>query len=1437
MFEAKGWFFSSGETRNAAFHLHLKRAAKICVVMPAVLWLNSCAGLVKSNSQTTPTPITISVSPTNPGVQVSQSQNFTATVQNDSSSKGVTWSLSGAGCSGAACGVLSNASALSVTYIAPSTAPSPANFTLTATSVADVSKSASTTITINVPAISVSVNPPSASVQVSQSMNFTASVQNDSQSKGVSWSLSASGCSGNACGTLTNVTTVSLTYSAPARIPNPATVILTVTSVADNSKKATATITVTSAPPPISVLISPTSASVQVATTQQFTAAVQNDSSNQGVSWQVNGVTGGTSTFGTISTNGLYTAPSSAPNPATFNVSAVSKADNTKLASARVTVSTTPPPSISVSVSPTSNSVQVSTSANFTASVQNDTQNNGVNWSLVGGGCTGASCGTLSATTSASGTAITYTAPASVPTPATVTLTATSVTDTTKSAAATITVMAAPVIIVTVSPATANVQASIGTQSFTASVQNDTQNKGVNWSLSGAGCNGATCGTLSATTSASGAAITYAAPVSVPTPATVTLTATSGTDGTKISTATLTVTAAISVSVAPTTASGQVSQAKSFTATIQNDTQNKGVNWTLSGAGCIGATCGSLSATSSASGVAITYTAPGSVPTPATVRLTATSITDGTKTAAATITVTVPPAIILIVSPVSANIQAGIGSQNFTATVQNDSQNKGVNWSLSGAGCSGATCGTLSATSSASGAAITYTAPSAVPALPTVTLTATSVMDGTKTTAATITITAPISVTVAPMTANVQVNQPQTFTATVSNDSQNKGVNWSLTGAGCGGATCGSLSATSSASGAGITYTAPTSLPAPATVTLTAKSVTDNIRTAAATLIVTATTGNISVSISPKRGGLTLSQTMNLTATVTNDIGSAGVTWSATAGTFSTQNTAAASYVAPNSAGVVTVTATSVADVTKSASATIGVTNLAGVTTYHNDLSRDGANTQEYALTTSNVSTATFGKLFSCPVDAPAYAQPLWVSNLNIGGGTHNVIFAATSHDTVYAFDADTSPCVTYWQKSLNLSSETFVNSNDVNTTDIFPDIGIVGTPIIDAVSKTLYVVTKSKDQGSSCSPSTSCHQRLHALSLVNGNEKFGGPADITPSIAVPGTGDGSSGGSVAFNPLTENQRPGLALVNGVVYITWASHGDNDPYHGWVIGYAAANLAQAPVVYNTSPNGSRSGIWMSGGAPAADSGNNLYMITGNGTYDGAVNSDYGDTFLKLSTSGGISVADWFTPANQSSLEGGDNDFGAGGAAILVDQPSSPVPHLVIGGGKEGNLFLLNRDNMGKFNSTNQVVQILGFGQSIFATAAFWNNSLYLAGVGGPLKTYSFNATTGKFNTSPTSQSLASYNFPGATPSVSSTGTTNGIVWAIDSSAYGTPCCSNGPAILHAHDANNLATELWNSSQGSSNAAGNAVKFTVPTIANGKVYVGTRSEIDVFGLLP
>ena len=476
-----------------------------------------------------------------------------------------------------------------------------------------------------------------------------------------------------------------------------------------------------------------------------------------------------------------------------------------------------------------------------------------------------------------------------------------------------------------------------------------------------------------------------------------------------------------------------------------------------------------------------------------------------------------------------------------------------------------------------------------------------------------------------------------------------------------------------------------------------------------------ASSANITVSVSPKRAGLTVSQALSVIAT-TND--SAGVTWTATGGSFSSTTSltgAAVTYTAPSSAGSYAITASSVTDNTQSTSLTVGVTDLAGVTTYHNNLSRDGTNTHEYALTTSNVTSLSFGKLFSCIIDSPAYAQPLWVANLKIGGGTHNVVFVASSRNTVYAFDADKSPCVTYWSVSLLGSGETYLGNSEISSGDIQPDIGIVGTPVIDLSSQTLYVVTKSKDNGSSCAPSSSCHQRLHALNLADHAEKFGAPYSLTSSITVAGDGDGSSNGLVPFDPLRENQRPGLALVNGVVYLSWASHGDGRPYHGWVIGFAAGNIGAGPsAVWNSTPNAvngyasSDGGIWMSGGAPAADSSNNLYFLTGNGSFDAdSGGSNYGDSTIKLSTSGSLHVTDYFTPDNQALLASLDRDHGAGGAAVLVDQPSGPVQHLLIGGGKSGVLFLLNRDNMGHYNSgSNNVVQSLGLGGGDFRDRRF-----------------------------------------------------------------------------------------------------------------------------------
>ena len=559
-------------------------------------------------------------------------------------------------------------------------------------------------------------------------------------------------------------------------------------------------------------------------------------------------------------------------------------------------------------------------------------------------------------------------------------------------------------------------------------------------------------------------------------------------------------------------------------------------------------------------------------------------------------------------------------------------------------------------------------------------------------------------------------------------------------------------------------------------------------------------------------------------------------------------------YSPGSAAGTHAIVATSVANPSQSASATVGVTDLAGVYTYHNDLARDGANTHEFALTPSNVNTTSFGKLFSCTVDGAIYAQPLWVANLNVNGAQHNVVFVATQHDSLYAFDADANPCVTLWTVSLidtghgGTGGETTVPSGvpgylvGQGFADIAPEVGVAGTPVIDPGSGILYVVSKSMN-----SAGTTFYQRLHAIDLSTGSEKTGSPATIAGTF----TGIGDGGSKDTFSPRQQNQRAGLALVNGTVYIAWGSHEDNAPWYGWMMGYtfSGSSFTQS-AVFNVTPNVQEGGIWMGGGAPAADSGNNLYVLTGNGKFDAnsssAPNNDYGDSLLRLTST--LKVADYFTPTDQASDYAIDNDFGSGGAAILADLPAnSPLTHLVMGGGKDGSLYVLNRDLLGGLGDTNAVQQI-SFGYGIYATGAYWNNYFYLVGVGGPLTAYLLDPTVPKFNLAASSSNT--YGYPGSAPSVSAAGTVNGIVWTVDSSKNcmdQSASCSS--AVLHAYNATNVKTELWNSSMVGADAAGNAVKFTVPIIANGKVYLGTRGnntggiygsstvsgELDIYGL--
>ena len=607
------------------------------------------------------------------------------------------------------------------------------------------------------------------------------------------------------------------------------------------------------------------------------------------------------------------------------------------------------------------------------------------------------------------------------------------------------------------------------------------------------------------------------------------------------------------------------------------------------------------------------------------------------------------------------------------------------------------------------------------------------------------------------------------------------------------------------------------------------------------------------------------SQTQQFTAAVNNDPKNLGVTWAvdgvgggnAAVGGISSTGV----YSPPASAGTHTITATSVADPTKSASATIGVTDLAGIFTYHYGAARDGVNTQEYALTTTSVRATTFGKLFSCGVDGAVYTQPLWYPALSVNGGPHNVVFVATQHDSLYAFDADASPCQQLWHANLldgthgGVANETSVCWYDVGSGygDIQPEVGVTGTPVIDPATNTLYVVSKSETGGCNTGNPKNFRQRLHAIDITTGNES---QTPVAISASVAGTGDGSSGGVVSFDAQSEGQRPALALlknvtvggsVHDVVYIAWASHEDAFPYHGWILGYNAANVQQRLQVFNADPNGGLGGIWMSGNAPAIDAAGNLYVITGNGTFDADTGgSDYGDSFMKISSNVALGVMDYFTPFNEASLNAVDGDLGSGGVVLLPDQTVGPT-HLLVGGGKQGLIYVLDRDQMGQFlPGGDNIVQEFQADNGSWTTPAFWQNALYIAGSGDHgscdnLRRYPFNnSTSGLFDTSASSASTHCFMFPGATPVVSSSGSSNGIVWATEVGCYGTaasPC--GGAAILFAYDANNVLTELWDSSQALNqrDQAGNAVKFTVPTVANGKVYIGTRTEVDVYGLLP
>ena len=486
------------------------------------------------------------------------------------------------------------------------------------------------------------------------------------------------------------------------------------------------------------------------------------------------------------------------------------------------------------------------------------------------------------------------------------------------------------------------------------------------------------------------------------------------------------------------------------------------------------------------------------------------------------------------------------------------------------------------------------------------------------------------------------------------------------------------------------------------------------------------------------------------------------------------------------------------------------------VLTYHNDLSRTGQNLSETILTPSSVTAGEFGELFRYPVDGQVYAQALYMWGVSVPGkGVHNVVFVVTEHDSVYAFDADsnTGPnAAPLWHASFvnPAAGVTPVPAENVVCRMIAPEIGITGTPVIDPDTGTLYVVAMTlEDFGQTYV------QRLHALDLTTGAERPGSPVAIEAS--VPGTGDGNS--TVRFKPWLYKERPGLLLLNGVVYTSWSSHCDSGNYHGWVIGYDAKTLQRA-AVYTSTSNGDWGSVWQSGAAPAADANGNIYVVTGNGTFDvQRGGSELSDSVLKLSTANGLSIADYFTPFNADLLGVKDLDLGSSGALLLPDSAGTPEhPHLLVTGGKEGRIYVLDRDRMGHFQpgGDSQIVQSLpGAIGRLFGIPVYFNNAVYFAAANDAIK--AFRIANGLLQEKPSSQSAGTFPYLGSVPSVSANGSKDGIVWTID---------ANG---LHAYDAANLANELYCGSPGS------YIKFSTPTIANGKVYVGTQDSLVVFGL--
>jgi len=497
------------------------------------------------------------------------------------------------------------------------------------------------------------------------------------------------------------------------------------------------------------------------------------------------------------------------------------------------------------------------------------------------------------------------------------------------------------------------------------------------------------------------------------------------------------------------------------------------------------------------------------------------------------------------------------------------------------------------------------------------------------------------------------------------------------------------------------------------------------------------------------------------------------------------------------------------------------------VLTYHNNNFRNGLNNLETQLTLGNVNYHSFGLLFVLRADGLVDAEPLYISSLKIGGVTHNALIVATEHDSVYAFDADNG--ATLWHVTTLEPGET--PSDDRGCSQVTPEIGITSTPVIYRPKTgvpVIYLVAMSKDN------SGNYHQRLHALNAVSGAEVLGGPVDITAKY--PGTGDDSRNGYVFFDPAQYKERAGLLLTGGTVYLAWASHCDYRPYTGWIMGYSAKTLAQTTVL-NVTPNGNEGAVWGSGAGMTADTAGNIFLLDANGVFDSTLNlqgfpseGDYGNAFLRLTTSGGLAVADYFEMDNESQENATDTDLGSGGAVLVnLYDSNGKLWQLGVGAGKDSNLYVVDRTNMGKFNSnSNNLYQELDgvLPGGIWSMPAAWNGNVYYGPVNHSILEFRFKDA--KLLSSPVAQTTQLFPYPGATPSITTNAGQNAILWAT---------ANTNPAVLFAFSARTLQM-LYDSNQASNGRDhfGNGNKFITPMITHGKVYIGTQNGVGVFGLL-